>query len=207
MAENVQPTETAVSLKDLAKKLYGKVVTLSPRNAFFIDADKQYVLSAYGTIGDTKQENSTDRVVVKEGWKLYSTMMAVKHGLLRVLDGEKDVTAEFGGRPISDDKATPLVNAPSKPVGKEPDKRDQKLMEILAKTRDEDVLKDIAGRKFTFDALERLLQLEIAGENPSFSPRLRVVDGIRDIMKATTGIGEVRKMDDAEETTVTAAKR
>lgn len=197
-----------LEMKKLSEKLPGKIVTLAPRSAFFVDADNQYTLTAYKTIGDTKSENGEEKVTIQKGWKLRSTMLAIKHGILRVSDDKgKDVTADLGGpaAPASS-KAMAIVDEISKPADPEGSLRDKKLMDLLSHPNEETVLATISSRAPTFEALERLLQLEKAGENPAFSPRGRVVDGLTQMLKNVSGMTQAGKLEDAEETTVTTKR-
>lgn len=195
-----------LEMKKLSERLPGKTIALASRSAFFADADKQYALNAYTSIGEKKSEQP-DRVVVQKGWKLRSTMIAIKHGLLRVLDEkEKDITRDFGGPATIEARAMPIVTNVAKPADPDTDARDRKLIDLLGNPNEDAVLKAIVSRNPTFEALERLLQLEKAGENPHFGPRAKVVDGIIEIMKNTSGITTPGKIVDAEEMTVTAGR-
>lgn len=214
MAEATQDKATDVAIQDAtrmkeqSKQLPGKTVVLGPRAAFFTDTDRQYVLNAYGTIGDKKSENDHDRVVVQKNWKLFATMVAIKNNLLRVLDEKgKDVTSDFGGSATPDTGVSmPIVSDVSKRADPKDDPRDKKLMELLANNNEDAVMKSISSRSPSYDALERLLQLEIAGENPSFAPRGKVIDGLKELIKNTTGIGMAGKIEDDDERVITTKK-
>lgn len=195
--------EDLASMKELSKELRGKTVVLSPRNSFFSDADNQYTLYAYG---EKETENSSDRVEIKSGWKLYSTMLAIRHGLLRVLDGEKDVTATFGGAVTPEEgKQQPVVADVPEKTDPE-DIKDRRLSMLLSDTREAEVMKGISTRALTYEDLERLLELEKKGENPTYAPRRAIVDGITELMKNTPGLGRAGKINDEAEAVVTTNK-
>lgn len=196
--------EELAEIKRLAKGLPGKVVALSPKNAFFSDAQNQYTLYAYGEKG---VENSSNRVKIQEGWKLYSTMVAIRYGLLRVLDDSgKDVTADFGGpgSPATPPPA-PIVKDVPQQVDAE-DAADKKLAQLLNQTVEADILKMVSSRNFPYEDLERLLELEKKGENPTFAPRRAIVDGIEELMKKTPGLGRVGRINDEADATITTRK-
>ena len=195
------------AMKELSKQLPGKSVILGPKAAFFMDNDKQYILTAYGNLNDKQAENHTTKVEIQKDWKLHSTMMGIKHGLLRVVDTDgKDISSQFGG-PVLETHKTPLVDVGISMMDKD-NTRDKKLAEILNNPVEDKVLIEIAQRNPSYETLERLLQLEVAGENPSFSGRGKVVDGIRELMKKAILPGELvaRKLDDKEEKVVTATR-
>lgn len=200
-------------MKELSKQLPGKFVTLSPKAAFFMDTDKQYILNAYGTTTDSsgkekENENHVNKVEIIKEWKLFSTMQAIKHGILRVLDTSgKDITAQFGGVVENFQNRTPIVDHSISMVDKD-SARDKKFIEILSETVEDKVLLNIASRNPSYDTLERILQLEVAGENPSFSGRGKVVDGIREMMKKVLLPSDLiaRKIDDKEDKVVTTTR-
>ncbi len=184
MADDVKSN----TMKDLAKQLVGKEVKLSPSTAFFIDDANQYTLNTYAN-------PPKESVVIKEGWKLKSTMKNIVAGGIRVLDPDtkEDISTKFGGPslPAGRNKTTAIVEAPK--VLDEEDKRDKVLRGLLNNTLIEKVLEAISSASLPFDALERILELEIQGENASFSPRGPVVDGIKEIIKNTSGVGQASK--------------
>ena len=85
-----------------------------------------------------------------------------------------------------------------KPVNLE-NSRDKQLRSLLDNTMVEKVLQAISSAKLPYDGLERLLELEVQGENSSFSPRGPIVDGIKELMKNTSGLGSVGRVADKEE--------
>lgn len=195
MADNVKSENT---MKDLAKQLVGKEVKLSPSTAFFIDDPKQYTLNTYAT-------PPKESVVIKEGWKLRSTMKNIVAGILRVIDPKtkEDISMKFGGPelPVGRNKTTPIVKAP-KSIDTE-DSRDKVLRRLLNNTLVEKVLEAISSASLPFDSLERILELEIQGENPSYTPRGPVVEGINEIIKNTSGVGRAGRVEDGEPIKVT----
>lgn len=189
-------------MKDLAKELYGKTVALSPRNSFFSDADQQYALCIQGPKGSS---SPADRVVIKEGWKLYSTMIAIRNGLLKVFDGNKDITSTFGGTSNIDESVKPIVQDVPLQVNME-DSRDKMFFQLLSQPVESEVMKAISSRALPYADLERLLELEKKGDNPTSAPRRSIVDGICELMKNTSGLGRVGKIDDETEAVVTTKR-
>lgn len=177
-------------MKEQSQKLVGKTVVLAPRNSFFTDADRQYTLCGVGDKGN-------DRAVIAKDWKLYSTMLGIRHGLLRVLnDHGKDITSQFGGQASPETAPqAPIVTDVPKTFDPE-EKLDKELSRILSITVESEVLKAIASRNYPYDVLERLLELEKAGENQTSAPRQKIVDGIVTLMDNTPGIGRVGKKED-----------
>lgn len=201
MAETKEVTD-----QELAKGLIGKRIILGPQQALFFEDNEQYVLTAYPDIEREDKEGrkvaasefDKTEVTIQEGWKLESTLRNVRKGVLRVLDKDgKDITREFGGpeKPLNR-KSTPLVTVPK--VANPLDQRDQKLLRILDDINPIDIIKNLTAIRPSYDVLERVLQLELAGENPAYRSRQAVVEGIKEIMKNTTGIGAPGKLQDEE---------
>lgn len=196
--------------KELAKQLVGKTVTLSPTVAFFVEDNGQYVLNAYNDMeGQTIEFNQT-KVVIKEGWKLEPTLRNIRKGELRVYDNGEDVTQKFGGpaAPMSR-KGSPIVTGATIPQFNDKDQRDVKLKGILDNITESDIIKKIEGSNLPFEVLQRLLELELAGENPSFRSRRNIVDTIQALIKSkVTPDSELvaKKLDDSEESVTTSKK-
>lgn len=204
--EQAKAVEEVNRMREMAQKMPGKTIALSDDAAFYVDENEQFVLNAYGNREDKKTEFSSDRVVVQKGWKLYPVMRAIRAGLLRVFNEKGvDVTNEFGGAPASviSRRRTPIVEEMSVRANPE-DSRDKKLMDLLNDTADDVVLSNIASRKMAYETLERLLQLEKDGNNPQFRPRQKVVDGIVELIRNTSGI-MIQKLE--EEGPKAAAKK
>lgn len=195
MEDNVKSENT---MQDLAKQLVGKEVKLSPSTAFFIDESQQYTLNAY-------TDPPKNSMVIKKDWKLRSTMKNIVAGIIRVIDPEtkNDISMKFGGpeAPVGRNKTAAIVKAPE--PKREENTRDKILSRLLNNTMVEKVLEAIAGSNLPYDDLERILELEIKGENPAFTPRGPVVEGITQLIKNTTGIGNVARIQDGENIHIT----
>ena len=191
MADNVKSDNT---MQELAKQLVGKEVKLSPSTAFFADDATQYTLNAYSN-------PPKETVVIKEGWKLRSTMKNIVAGIIRVLDPDtkEDISTKFGGpsMPAGRNKSQAIVEVPK--LVDEKDDRDKILRALLNNTLVEKVLEAVSSASLPFDGLERILELEIQGENPSFTPRGPVVNGIKEIIKNTSGVGTASKVREGEQ--------
>ncbi len=184
------------TMKELAEQLVGKEVKLSPSTAFFVDPAKQFTLNAYGD--ESRKIKPVESVIIQEGWKLREIMKNIVAGIIRVIDpkSKEDISTSFGGpeAPVGRNKTEAIVEAP-KQVNLQ-DERDKHLHRLLDNTMVEKVLQVIGSSHLPFDSLERLLELEIQGENSSFVPRGPVVDGIKELMKNTSGLGKVGQVAD-----------
>lgn len=191
--------------KEIAKHLIGKVITLSPTDAFFVEDCGQYVLNNYGNLEDQKVEYNDSKVTIKEGWKLEPTLRNVRAGKLRVLDADgKDISTEFGGPVIVDfrKQSTPLVKDAVMQYNPD-DARDKKLRGLLDNVDEKGLINNIGSQKLPYEVLKRLLELELAGENPSYRSRGQVVNALSDMIKRTSGIAlDVEKQEE-----VTASSR
>lgn len=194
--------------KEIAKQLVGKTLVLSPSVAFFVEDNGQYVLNSYDSGSDGNGfENNKNKVVVEANWKLEPSLRNIRAGILRVMDEKgNDVTTTFGGSAVPmNRKGQPLVTDGIPRMVKD-DQRDKNIIKILDQLREEDVLSAFSNSNANFEVLERALQLELAGENPAFKSRAKVVDGLRELIKRTSGITPAGKLDDEEET-VSASKK
>jgi hypothetical protein len=195
-----------VADRELAKQLVGKTIRLSPRIAFFFEDNSQYVLNAHAGYDDLKSEFKNSNIVIKEGWKLEPTMRNVKAGILRVFDEKGvDISQSFGGPALPPNrKEKPIVTGAPLMFDKS-DQRDVKLRALLDNVNEKEVLQVVESNRLPLDLLERLYELELAGENPAYRSRAAIVEGIKELMKRTHGITDPKKLEDEE--TITTVRR
>lgn len=193
--------------RELAKQLVGKTIKLSPTVAFFFEDNQQYVLNAQPDLENVKTEFKNENVVIKDGWKLACTLRNVRAGQLRVIDENgNDVSQHFGGPSLPPDRKARAIVASGMPQFNKDDQRDVKLRKILDNIDEKEILKVIGSNDLPYELLERLYQLELAGENPSYRSRASIIDGIRDLIKKKSGITSPGKVQDKEEKVTTARR-
>ena len=121
--------------------------------------------------------------------------------MLLVKKGDKDYTTEFGGpSPDENWKHVKVVNAPKRPSD---DAKDKSLISILNRNKINDILKDINVIS-DYAVLDRLLELEKMGKNPSSLSRGSIVDALEDRMKSITGMSAARQIKEEKEDIVNA---
>lgn len=195
--------------KEVAKGLVGKIIKLSPTVPFFFEDNGNYVLNAQPEIDGVQSEFQNSTVVIKEGWKLECTLRNVRAGQLRVVDEKgNDISEQFGGPAAPLNRKARAIVAEGMPQFNKDDQRDVKLKGILDNIDEREILKVIESNRLPYALMERLLQLELAGENPAYRSRRAVVDGIKELMKRSILPGGelVAKKLDAEEDKVTTAR-
>jgi len=191
----------------LNKQLAGKEIFLTPSAAFFMEDNGHFVLTNYPnreTENGRKIQFNDSSVIIQEGWEMDAIIRNIKAGILRVKDKSgEDISSKFGGpaRAHGRNMKIPIVTGTAKKLD-ENDQRDKKLKGILNGNNEGAILRKIAETRPPFEVLERLYQLEIQGENPSFTSRQLVLDGLKELMENTTGIGVIGKIEDEGKTKV-----
>lgn len=168
----------------VASKLVGCEVVLNPKaTGMFIDSDNKISLSFL--------KGGTDRVAITETMNPILVLKAIKSGRLTVKRDHVDVTKEFGGPDLSIDwHRIPIVQKPAPAA----DKKDDQILRLINRNNYKTIARDVAGIR-DYSVLERLLELETMGKNPSYAARGEVIDAIREAMKsAYPGTSEARKM-------------
>lgn len=202
--------EELTRMKEMAGKLPGKTIALAPETALYMDENDQFALNGYPDREDKQAEINKDKVVAQKGWKYYPVMRAIKAGILRVLDEKgTDISTEFGGPAKTSSayrKMGPVTQDGVDRFDPE-DQRDKKLKALLNNVKEDTVLTEITNSKPSYEILERLLQLELQGENPSFRSRTRIVDGLEELISNTPGLGRAGKIEDGQDKNVTASRK
>jgi hypothetical protein len=123
----------------------------------------------------------------------------IKHGILRVMKDGRDVSEKYGGPP----KAGPLRPIVKKIISK-PDagnNADAALIRVL-ETNDVNNIGTYIQQINDFATLQRLLELEQQGSNPTEKPRRSIVDSLTEKIKHVSGI-KFGKDENAEEEEIT----
>lgn len=163
-------------------KLVGMTLQLNvKKSGLFVDKISGITLSSFG-------ENQ-DKVDIPDNVDLSVVMRGISAGVLSVFDGKKDVTERFGG-------PKKAIQAPLRIVDdlpKKANKGDEPLMNLLQTNKLKNVVNHIQSLN-NYAALERLEELEKMGNNPSYHPRLGIIEAIEQRKKEVSGIGLVREI-------------
>ena len=186
--------ESKNEMRDVSKRLVGCDIVLDPvQSGMFFDPISKIHLSYF--------DGCSDRYTIVEGVELTKIIDSIHKGLLRVYKNNKDVTSDFGGEEISKDwRRTKIVDAPKLLVDN--NKSDKALAMLLKNNKVKEVCRNLSTVN-DLSQLERLLELELLGKNPSFQSRSVIIDFIKDKIKGIYGVGMVRNMDEEKKDVVT----
>jgi len=179
-------TEAANTKPEKAEdRLVGCEITLDPKKSgFFFDPTNNFTLGFGGTF-----EGHSDTKEITDNMDLTLIYKSIKAGTIRVIKKDKDITHEFGGTKFDKRPMQPLVDGVPDSVARE----DRPLMNILYTNKHVDILRQISAQT-NYATLERLMELEKMGQNPSNQPRVDIIDAIAAQMKLCPGIGAAREI-------------
>jgi hypothetical protein len=177
--------------------LVGCEVVLDPtKGGMMADPANDFTFSYFR---NKEGEITNDKRVITKDMELTLIKENIKHGILRVMKDGKDVTEKYGGPP----KAGPVRPIVKKIVSKPDagDNIDAALLRVLD-TNDVNQVGVYIQQVNDFASLQRLLELEQQGSNPTEKPRRSIVDALSDKIKHVSGI-KVGKDENAEEEEIT----
>lgn len=170
----------------MEKSFVGHEIVLNPRmSGMYLDPVNRFTLSFF--------DKGNDRINVTE--KMNTTFIArnVTAGILFVFKDGKDVTQKFGGPPNEDWSQKPIVKAPARVSSK-----DERYLKVINRLKQEEIVRDIKSIK-DVPTLERLMELEMKGNNPSAQSRAGVIDAIKAQMKTIPGVGKAKELEEEKE--------
>ena len=171
------------------KSLVGCIVKLDSEMGGMLRDDHNKFVFSYFEGGRCQMQINSDT-------NLTTLIPNIKHGILRVFKNGKDVSEEHGGPPKID-RFIPIVKEGLKEPDAE-DKNDQALLRVLESYDPEEIRSHVATIN-DYNTLDRLLQLEKAGDNLASQPRPDVVDIIFQRTKEVSGMTEPEEEKGSEE--------
>jgi len=147
------------------KSLVGYQVVLNPKmSGMYIDPSNDFTLSFF--------DKGKDRIIVTDKMDVTFIRKNISAGILFVYDKKKDVSLKYGGVANKDVSRQSIVKAPKKI-----DQQDDRYIKVINRNIEDLIIQDIRTIK-DLPTLERIMELEQSGNNPSSQSRGGVIDAI-----------------------------
>lgn len=189
----VEPSEKKIEKvekeKSVEEKLDGCTLVLDPKKSgFFKDEKNDITLHFF--------DDSHDKIEFKKTMDATEILRNIKVGILRVEKNGKDISTKFGGTEVDNNEwnRIPIVEGVPKKVNI---KKDEPYLNVLGRNDQKEIIRDINSIN-DLAMLERLMELEVQGNNPSSKGRANVVDAIKKAIKNTPGVGEAKEVKESK---------
>jgi len=168
---------------DQEKSLVGCQVVLNPKmSGMYIDPSNDFTLSFF--------DKGQDRITVTDKMDATFIRKNINAGILFVYQKNKDVSLKYGGVANKDVSRQPIVKAPKKI-----DQQDDRYIKVINRNIEDLIIQDIRTIK-DLPTLERIMELERGGNNPSSQSRGGIIDAITDqihTLPVTQRVGVAKK--------------